>query len=102
MTESKIKNPLASTEMVDLYFLEHRAKLIEIAAFLDRLDRASDANGSDDFRIKAFNKAAAILTDQDPDKAKRILEVFSDHTTDLAESAPQSKGALGAAKEDVK
>ena len=102
MTESKIKNPLASTEMVDLYFLEHRAKLIDIAAFLDRLDRASDTNSSDDFRIKAFNKAAAILTDQADDKAKRILEVFSDHTTNLPESAPQSKGASGAAKEDAK
>ena len=102
MTESKINNPLASTEMGDLYFLEHRAKLIDIAAFLDRLDRAPDANSADDFRIKAFNKAAAILTDQSPDKAKRILEVFSDHSTDLADSAPQSKGASGAAREDVK
>lgn len=102
MTKSKIKNPLASTEMVDMYFLEHRAKLIDIAAFLDRLDRASDAKSSDDFRIKAFNKAAAIITDSSPEKAKRILEVFSDHTTDLPESAPQSKGATGAAKEETK
>lgn len=102
MTESKLKNPLGSTEMVDLYFLEHRAKLIDIAAFLDRLGRASDANSVEDFRVKAFNKAAAILTDQDSDKAKRMLEVFSDYTTDLSDSAPQSKGASGAAKEGSK
>jgi hypothetical protein len=102
VTESKIKNPLASTEMVDMYFLEHRAKLIDIAAFLDRLNRATDANSSDDFRVKALNKAAAILIDQDSDKAKRVLEVFSDYTTDLPDSAPESKGASGAAKEGSK
>jgi hypothetical protein len=101
VTESKLKNPLDRTELINLYFLEHRAKLIDIAAFLDRLDRAGDAGKDKDFRIKAFRKAAEILTDESPDKAKRILEVFSDHTTDLPESAPQSKGALGAAREDV-
>lgn len=102
MTKSKIKNPLGFTKTVDLYFLENRAKLIDVAAFLDRVGRASDAAGSEDFRMKAFDKAAAILTDQDSDKAKRVLEVFSDYTTDLPDSAPQSKGASGAAKEEVK
>lgn len=102
MTEPKFKKQLGSTEIVDMYFLEHRAKLIDIAAFLDRLDRASDSGVADDFRIKALNKAAAIITDNSPEKAKRVLEVFSDHTTDLPESAPQSKGASGAAKEVAK
>ena len=86
-------------EIVDLYFLEHRAKLLDIAAFLDRLDRAGDAKSRDDFRMKAFDKAATILIDNKPEKAKRILGVFSDHTTELPDAAPQSKGAAGAAKE---
>ena len=96
MKKTNQTNFRSSKDMVDMYFLEHRAKLIDIAAFLDRLDRASDTGSSDDFRMKAFNKAAAIITDQKPEKTKRILEVFSDHTTTLAESAPQSKGASGA------
>lgn len=99
MGKTKITPAVSDKEIVNLYFLEHRAKLLDIAAFLDRLDRATDAEGLDDFRIKAFNKAAAILTDKKPDKAKRILEVFSDHTTELPDAAPQSKGAAGAAKE---
>ena len=102
MTESKNKNPQSSAEMVDMYFLENRAKLIDIAAFLDRLERASDTDASDDFRIKAFAKAAAVITDGAPDKAKRILEIFSDYTPDIPESAPQSKGASGAPKEVAK
>jgi len=98
VTDSKFKNSLSSTDIVDQYFLEHRAKLIDIAAFLDRLQRADDGK-AEDFRMKAFNKAAEVLTDKQPDKARRILEIFSDHTTDLADSAPESKAASGAPKE---
>jgi hypothetical protein len=29
--------PLTSKQVVDLYFMEHRANLLDIAAFLDRL-----------------------------------------------------------------
>jgi len=101
MPESKLTYPLNRTDLIDLYFLEHRAMLVDIAAFLDRLGRADDAGKPEDFRIKAFHKATAILTDQGPDKARRILEVFSDHSSGLAISAPQSKGASGASREDV-
>jgi hypothetical protein len=100
--ESNLSSPLDSTGIVDMYFLEHRAKLVDLGAFLDRLQRAGNAGKPEDFRVKAFTKASAILTDQSPDKAKRILEVFSDHTTDLPESAPLSKGASGAPKEEAK
>ena len=102
MPETKLKNSLGSTEIVDIYFLEHRAKLIDIAAFLDRLSRASDSSGAEDFRMKAFKKGVAVLMDNDSDKARRALEVFSDYTKDLPESAPGSKGAFGAAREDAK
>ena len=37
--------------MVDLYFMEARSKLIDIAAFIDRVER----NGEEkDFRFQAF------------------------------------------------
>ncbi len=101
MKESKSTNPLDRRDLIDLYFLEHRAKLIDIAGFLDRVGRANDAGQGEDFRMKAFRKAAALLTDQSPEKAKRILEVFSDHSQDLKNSAPQSKGALGASQEEL-
>ena len=33
-------SPLSPRELVDEYFIENRTRLLEIAAFLDRIDRA--------------------------------------------------------------
>lgn len=95
-----MKCPASRDKVVDLYFLEHRAKLIDIAAFLDRVDRAP-ARGADetDFRVEAFRKALAILSDGGPDRARRVLEALSDHSTDPIESAADMKGAFGACPE---
>jgi len=87
--------PASRSTAVDLYFLEHRAKLIDIAAFLDRLDRAAGGSKGDDFRVKALRRAAAILTDGRPERARRVLELLSDPTMHLVDAAPM-KGALGA------
>ena len=40
--------PLTSQQVVDFYFMEHRAKLLDIAAFLDRLERAGGSEGLQD------------------------------------------------------
>ncbi|MHC5001830.1 MAG: hypothetical protein ACYTJ0_01790, partial [Planctomycetota bacterium] len=80
----------------DLYFMEHRAKLIDIAAFLDRVDRAAGDGGEADFRMRAFRDALEILREPGPDRARRVLELFSDHTTAPLESAAGLKGAHGA------
>lgn len=83
--------------MVDMYFLEHRAKLVDIAAFLDRLDRAnSNPNppADEDYRLAALRTALAILTDGQPDRAKRVLEQLSDPTTAPVDTpAPPATGA---------
>jgi hypothetical protein len=92
--------PLPYADIVDAYFLEHRAKLIDLAAFLDRLDRAAEgAADPDDFRIAAFKRAIAMLTDGEGQRARRVLNNFTDTTTDMAQSAEGMKGALGAAPE---
>ena len=52
--------------------MEARAKLIDLATFLDRVDRAE---GRDDFRIKAFRRALAELQKADPQRAKRVCSV---------------------------
>lgn len=84
--------PADRARVTDLYFMEHRAKLIDVAAFLDRVERAE---GEDDFRIRAFRDALGILSDGAPQRAKRVLEHFSDTSTDPIERAP-GKGASGA------
>lgn len=84
--------PADRTKVIDLYFMEHRAKLIDLASFLDRVERS---DGEDDFRIEAFRSALALVSDGQPEKARRVLEHFSDHSADAIERAP-GKGASGA------
>ena len=78
-------------QVLDLYFLDARHKLIEIAAFLDRVDRA---DGTDDFRIQAFRTALGKLSGG-KHRAKDVLLAFSDHSIEPIEKAP-GKGAVGA------
>jgi hypothetical protein len=78
--------------IVDHGFVPVRANLIEVAAFLDRVDRHVV---SDDFRCVALRDAAALLVDGQPERARRILEKLSDPTTEpVAKSS--GKAALGA------
>ncbi len=94
-------NTLRSQDVIDRYFLEHRAKLIDVAAFLDRLDRACDHGvAGNDYRVTALFRALNILSDGQTNRAGRILEIFSDKTTELPQSADGIKGAAGAAKEE--
>jgi hypothetical protein len=83
---------MTKQQVFDLYFLDARHKLVEVAAFLDRVERAS---GKDDFRLKAFRAALGELTNGKGDKAKNVLLAFSDLTTTPIAKAT-SKGAAGA------
>jgi hypothetical protein len=96
----KTSCPLGYSEIVDTYYLEHRAKLIDIAAFLDRLERSADGPADkDDFRVAALREALTLLGDGDGERAKRVLDLLSDATESMPQTAAASKGALGAAPE---
>ena len=92
--------PLTSSEIVDQYFLEHRAKVLDIAAFLDRIDRSIDAGNAVDHRVRALLDCIAVLHDGSGDRARRVQERLSDHTTDPIDAAGM-QGALGAPPEDA-
>ena len=79
-------------QILDLYFMDARSKLIDLAAFLDRVDRAE---GEPDFRLAAFRKALEELHSSEPRRAKAVLNSLSDPTTEPIEKAP-GKGAVGA------
>ena len=98
MSEQATTCPLSREQVIDRYFLEHRAKLIDIAAFLDRIDRATPAGDAsrEDFRVAAFRTALALLDDGRGSRARRVLEAFSDPTEQPLESAAGLKGAHGA------
>ena len=79
-------------QVLDLDFLDARHKLVEIAAFLDRVERA---DGADDFRLKSFRAALAKLDGKKKNKAKQVLLAFSDPTTKPIAKAT-TKAACGA------
>ncbi|BBO33529.1 hypothetical protein [Lacipirellula parvula] len=57
-------------------FLPLRAKILEIAAGLDRLDRAVPA-GDDGGRRERLEKAIQLLLAEDPSRAARVQLLFS-------------------------
>jgi hypothetical protein len=79
-------------DLLDLQFIDARHKLIEIAAFLDRIERHP---GEDDYRFRALKNALPLLLAERPDRARAVLESFSDPTTELPQTAP-FQGATGA------
>ena len=84
--------PMTRQQVLDLYFMENRAKLIDLAAFLDRVDRVS---GNADFRLAAFKEAMKHLSNGNPERAKNVLLSLSDPTKEPIDKAP-GKGAVGA------
>ncbi|MBM3837658.1 MAG: hypothetical protein FJ398_06790 [Verrucomicrobia bacterium] len=82
-------------QVLDLYFMDTRCKLIDLAAFLDRIDRAE---GEADFRLNAFRQALKELDGKEPQRAKQVLLAFSDPTTKPIAKAT-TKAACGAFKE---
>ena len=78
MTASLLRRrglPLALAE-IDV---DSGARLIDLAAFLDRVERAP---GEDDFRLRSFRAALRHLSESEPDKAKAVLTTLSDPTTE--------------------
>ncbi len=87
------KDALSKKEVIDRYFLEHRAKVLDIAAFLDRVDRCHEDD--DDFRIEALRSCIGELLSTTEGRAERILLLLSDQTTEPIDQAG-TKGASGA------
>jgi hypothetical protein len=79
-------------QVLDLYFMDARCKLIDLAAFLDRVERGS---GTDDFRLGAFQTALQELSKPGKNRAERVLLSFSDLTTEPIPAAT-TKAACGA------
>ena len=71
-------NPRTARDVLDTYFLETRAKLIEIAANLDRADRSPDAAAiQNDPRLKFIQGALRILQGPGPNRAEHIQRLYS-------------------------
>jgi hypothetical protein len=69
-------NPLTAAEVLSREFLEIRSRVLEVAAALDRLERA-DGEVRDDPRMKRLREALLLLTDHQQDRAEQVQLVFS-------------------------
>ena len=81
--------------LTDEYFIENRNRVLEIAAFLDRLDRADPARTSRDFRVQALREALQLLAGRGPGYVTQIQMLMSDPTTEPI-AALDRKSAQGA------
>ena len=74
--------------------MDSRSKLIDLAAFLDRVQRAGQEG---DFRVQALKNAIALLSQDKPQRAKDVLLSFSDPSAEPIDKATM-QGAIGAFK----
>ncbi|MDA0347121.1 MAG: hypothetical protein O3C43_02365 [Verrucomicrobia bacterium] len=82
--------PREKQNSVELYFMEARSKLIDIAAFMDRIERDGL---TDDFRYQAFLDALKQL--DSTTRAEAVLLALSDPTEEPIQVAT-TKAATGA------
>jgi hypothetical protein len=64
-------------EVFEQEFLPIRAKLLEVAASLDRLDRAGGSLGKDPRRTQIHAAIQVLLRPDDDDRAERLQLIFS-------------------------
>ena len=71
-----LATPMAAQAVLDREFLEVRAKLLELAATFDRLDRGGSAP-ADDRRLQLVRQGLKVLLDETGDRAEQIQLIFS-------------------------
>jgi len=68
--------PTTAAAVLDREFLTIRAKVIEIAAALDRVDR-SEGSVADDPRLDQIRRSLEIVAGSHPNRAERVQMIFS-------------------------
>ena len=77
MTSKKGDCPMTKNDVMAGFFLEMRARAIDLAAFFDRLDRVEgDLASEQRARLEKLRAAISVILDSGPDKAKRVHMLF--------------------------
>ena len=84
--------PLPAPVALDSYFLEARARLLDLAAILDRIDRGGGAVEVEDYpRLARIREALVVLHDKSGARAERVQKIFSlDYDSDWERPRPRS------------
>ena len=97
---------LTQQQLIDKYFMEMRAKVLDVAAFLDRMDRSIDHNAEGDFRMVAMRQALEVLCGgaSAAGRAYDVQMLFSDPTTEPLERLDRKSafGAFDAQRDEVR
>lgn len=72
----RMATPMPAQAVLDREFLELRARLLELAATFDRLERGGGAP-ADDSRMKLIRQGLKVLLDETGDRAEQIQLIFS-------------------------
>jgi hypothetical protein len=67
--------PLPAAKALDLFFLDARARVLDLAAILDRIDRG--AGPREDPRLAKLRQAVALLQAGGPGRAEKVQQLFS-------------------------
>lgn len=76
-----VSSPLTAAEVLNREFLEVRARLLEVAAALDRIDRGKGSRMADS-RLENIRRALAVLADDQGGRAERLQMIFSQPYSD--------------------
>jgi hypothetical protein len=67
---------LTASQVLDREFLDVRARLLEIGAALDRIERA-EGSAEGDARLARIRQGLSVLAGRQPDRAEQIQLLFS-------------------------
>jgi hypothetical protein len=67
---------MPAPRVLDMFFLEARSKLLDLAAVLDRLDRGDESVAADP-RVERIRKALLTLLETEAGRAERVQQIFS-------------------------
>jgi hypothetical protein len=71
-------NTRDATEVLERDFLDARCKILEVAAILDRIDRAPARHGDHpDARLGQLRRALEALLEPGPGRAETVQRIFS-------------------------
>ncbi len=79
-------------------FIENRSRVLDLAAYLDRIDRSDESTGVTDFRVDSLKRAIAHLIEGGPGRVIRAQGILSDQSLLIRDSAEKNQGAFGASR----
>ncbi|MFO7820956.1 MAG: hypothetical protein R6V56_02695 [Lentisphaeria bacterium] len=71
----RLEPPKTGDELLEMYYLNMRSGLLEVAAAFDRIEAAG---GTHDPRLEKLRRIAKLAVDEKPNRAKRFLESLSE------------------------